>query len=111
MSSRNLRLSAAERQAAPKLAGILFAAAERLAKGEPVEDMLAEARQAIISAGYGEVEYLELRADDDLSPLENADRPERLLVAAWLGDVRLIDNVSVRPRQGVEVRFAPEADA
>lgn len=97
MSSRNLRLSADERQAAPKLAEILFAAAERLAAGESAEDMLAEAGQAILSAGYREVEYLELRTDDDLSPLENADRPARLLVAAWLGDVRLIDNVSVRP--------------
>ncbi|PJN95616.1 pantoate--beta-alanine ligase, partial [Amaricoccus sp. HAR-UPW-R2A-40] len=30
-------------------------------------------------------------------PLDAADRPARLLAAAWLGEVRLIDNVEVRP--------------
>jgi pantoate--beta-alanine ligase len=110
MSSRNLRLSSQQRQAAPKLAEILFEAAERLAAGAAADDVLPEARKAILSAGYAQVEYLELRADDDLSPLEAADRPARLLVAAWLGDVRLIDNVSVRPHKGA-ARFAPAAAA
>ncbi|RWD49586.1 MAG: pantoate--beta-alanine ligase [Mesorhizobium sp.] len=98
MSSRNLRLSSQQRQAAPKLAEILFETAERLATGLAAEDVLAEARQAILSAGYREVEYLELRAEDDLSLLEEAGRPARLLVAAWLGDIRLIDNVTIRPK-------------
>ncbi|RJT18647.1 pantoate--beta-alanine ligase, partial [Mesorhizobium waimense] len=99
MSSRNLRLSSVLRQAAPSLAEILFASAERLATGAKADDVLAEAHKAILAAGYKEVEYLELRADDDLSPLDAADRWARVLVAAWLGDVRLIDNVSVRPKQ------------
>ncbi|TIX97053.1 MAG: 4-phosphopantoate--beta-alanine ligase, partial [Mesorhizobium sp.] len=77
---------------------ILFETAERLATGLAAEDVLAEARQAILSAGYREVEYLELRAEDDLSLLEEAGRPARLLVAAWLGDIRLIDNVTIRPK-------------
>jgi pantoate--beta-alanine ligase len=95
MSSRNLRLSTEHRQAAPKLAKIVFEAAERLAAGVLAERVLVEASEAILAAGYAEVEYLELRADDDLAPLDGADRPARLLVAAWLGDVRLIDNVLV----------------
>ncbi|WP_157017171.1 pantoate--beta-alanine ligase [Mesorhizobium xinjiangense] len=111
MSSRNLRLSAAERQAAPKLAEILFATAERLTAGESTENVLAEARQAVVQAGYTKVEYLELRAEDDLSPLEAAERPARLLVAAWLGDVRLIDNASVQPRQSATETLAPATAA
>ncbi|BCH29768.1 pantothenate synthetase [Mesorhizobium sp. L-8-10] len=111
MSSRNLRLSSAQRQAAPKLAEILFATAEQLAAGAPAQDVFAEARQIILSAGYREVEYLELRADDDLSPLEAAECPARLLVAVWLGDVRLIDNVRVRPKQGTAEVVAPAAAA
>lgn len=107
MSSRNVRLSASERQAAPKLAEILVETADRLTAGAPADDVLAEARQAILSAGYRQVEYLELRADDDLSPLDAAERPARLLVAAWLGDVRLIDNVSVRPRRASSEGFSP----
>jgi pantoate--beta-alanine ligase len=107
MSSRNVRLSASERQAAPRLAAILIDAADRLTAGAPSDNLLKQARQAILSAGYREVEYLELRSDDDLSPLDAADRPARLLVAAWLGDVRLIDNVSVRPMNAASQGFSP----
>lgn len=107
MSSRNVRLSASERQAAPRLAAILIDAAGRLTAGAPADEVLAEARQSILAAGYREVEYLELRADDDLSPLDAAERPARLLAAAWLGDVRLIDNVSVRPMNAASEGFSP----
>jgi pantoate--beta-alanine ligase len=58
---------------------------------------LERAREAILTAGFREVEYLEMRAEADLSPLDVIDRPARLLVAAWLGDTRLIDNVEVPP--------------
>lgn len=107
LSSRNVRLSANDRQAAPRLAAILFEAADRLGAGASAGSVLAEARTAILVAGYGKVEYIELRADDDLAPLDTAERPARLLVAAWLGDVRLIDNVSVQPSQVAAAGFSP----
>ena len=97
LSSRNVRLSLAERLAAPKLASILHTAAGQIANGAPVSLTLDEARAAILSAGYREVEYLELRADADLRPLNALYCPARLLVAAWLGNTRLIDNVEVVP--------------
>ena len=97
LSSRNVRLSLAERLAAPKLASILHTAAGQIANRAPVSLTLAEARAAILSAGYREVEYLELRADADLRPLNALYCPARLLVAAWLGNTRLIDNVEVVP--------------
>lgn len=95
LSSRNVRLSPAERQIAPSLPTILFEAARRIADGAPVDPTLAGARSAILDAGYSQVEYLELRAEGDLAPLTAFDRPARLLVAAWLGDTRLIDNFEV----------------
>lgn len=98
LSSRNQRLSPEERAAAPRLAQAMRAAAERLEAGAPLEPTLAEARAAIVAGGYREVEYLELRAEEDLGPLATLDRPARLLAAAWLGDVRLIDNVEIRQR-------------
>jgi len=97
LSSRNARLSAEDRRIAPKLAEILLATARRLAAGAPIEGTLQEAQNAILTAGYQEVEYLELRAEEDLAPLSELNRPARLLVAAWLGGVRLIDNVPVAP--------------
>lgn len=96
MSSRNVRLSPQDRAVAPRLAGILIKTAEVLANGAVAAPLLAAATADILAAGYSEVEYLELRAEDGLSPLVRADRPARLLVAAWLGGVRLIDNVEVR---------------
>ncbi|MER9127583.1 pantoate--beta-alanine ligase [Mesorhizobium sp. M0959] len=96
LSSRNVRLSPSERQVAPRLAAILFEAAARLTGGAPVEAALDEARSAIAAAGYGRIEYLELRAEEDLAPMQALDRPGRLLAAAWLGDTRLIDNVESR---------------
>jgi pantoate--beta-alanine ligase len=95
LSSRNTRLSPAEREISSRLPQILFAAAERLAAGTSVETVLAEAKAALLKAGFRSVEYLELRAAADLAPIERPDRPARLLVAAWLGDTRLIDNVEV----------------
>ncbi|MDQ6436253.1 pantoate--beta-alanine ligase [Mesorhizobium sp. LHD-90] len=97
LSSRNVRLSPAERQAAPKLAAVLFETAARIAGGAPVDETLADARAAIVAAGYASVEYLELRAEEDLAPMQSFDRPARLLAAAWLGETRLIDNVKVLP--------------
>ncbi|RWI08707.1 pantoate--beta-alanine ligase [Mesorhizobium sp.] len=93
LSSRNARLSPTERAIAPKLASILVETAERLANGSPVTSTLAEARAAVLSAGYREVEYLELRGEADLQPIASIDRPARLIVAAWLGETRLIDNL------------------
>jgi pantoate--beta-alanine ligase len=95
LSSRNTRLSPAEREISSRLPQFLFAAAERLAAGTSVETVLAEAKAALLKAGFRGVEYLELRAAADLAPIERPDRPARLLVAAWLGDTRLIDNVEV----------------
>ncbi|MER8994596.1 pantoate--beta-alanine ligase [Mesorhizobium sp. M0678] len=95
LSSRNVRLSPAERAIAPKLPSVLLETAERLARGSPVLPTLAEAGAAILAAGYREVEYLELRNDADLRPMTSLDRPARLLVAAWLGGTRLIDNVRI----------------
>ncbi len=95
LSSRNVRLSAAARDVAPALARALRAAAARIAAGEPAPAPIAAAEAAILAAGFDRVEYLELRAEDGLAPLLLADRPARLLAAAWLDGVRLIDNVVV----------------
>lgn len=95
MSSRNLRLSPADRATAPALHRAMQAAARRMHDGIPVETALAEARAAITAAGFSSVEYLELREPHSLNPMTALDGPARLLVAAWLGGVRLIDNIAV----------------
>ncbi|MPL95502.1 pantothenate synthetase [Rhodobacter sp. 140A] len=95
MSSRNVRLSTAERAAAPGLHRILEAAAAALRAGALARETLLDAEAEILEAGFREVDYLDLRSVEGLRPLERATEPARLLVAAWIGDVRLIDNIAV----------------
>ncbi|WP_370303110.1 pantoate--beta-alanine ligase [Pseudooceanicola sp.] len=102
MSSRNLRLGAEARAAAPVIRDALTAAARRIETGGDVAGALEGARRALIAAGLAEIDYLDLRADPDLAPLASADRPARLFVAAWLDGVRLIDNLPVQPRQAAQ---------
>ncbi|MCB1371449.1 MAG: pantoate--beta-alanine ligase [Rhodobacteraceae bacterium] len=96
LSSRNARLAAAERAVAPALAAALRKAADAIAAGTPAEHAVATARAGILAAGFDAVEYLELRRDADLAPTARTDEPARLLAAAWLGGVRLIDNMPLR---------------
>ncbi|MFC2970368.1 pantoate--beta-alanine ligase [Acidimangrovimonas pyrenivorans] len=97
LSSRNRRLGDADRAIAPALHRAMAAAAEEIVGGRPVAEALDAALQAIVAAGYASVEYLELRSAEGLAPLERLDRPARLLAAAHLGEVRLIDNIAVLP--------------
>lgn len=97
MSSRNVRLSPDDRARAPALFAAMTTAAEAIRAGTAASAALDAARSAILAAGYDEVEYLELRAAEGLMPLDRLDRPARILAAAWLGGVRLIDNIAVDP--------------
>ncbi len=95
MSSRNMRLDARERAIAPALYAAMAAAASAIRAGVPVAEALATARAAVLAAGFSAVEYLELRGAEALEPLATLDRPARILAAAVLGQVRLIDNIAV----------------
>lgn len=97
LSSRNVRLSVEERRRAAALPRALLAAGRGLEAGDTPAEALAGAVAEILAAGFARVEYLELRSEDALAPLAVPDRPARLLVAAWMGQVRLIDNVPVAP--------------
>ena len=95
MSSRNLHLSDRSRTYAPELNAAMEEVAEGLRKGQAFDALKAAAIARIERAGFTEVEYLDLRAADTLEVLETPSRPARLLAAAWLAGVRLIDNIAV----------------
>ncbi len=95
MSSRNRRLTADDRRKAPQLYRILKETAHVIDDSRPIETAIAMAKDALAHAGFSNVEYVEFRAAEDLAPLNIYNRPARLLAAAWLGDVRLIDNIQV----------------
>ena len=95
MASRNLRLSAEARRIAPALHRAMAAAAVAIRRGVPADEALAAARAAVLAAGFSAVEYLELREAEGLGPAAGIDQPVRLLAAAVLDGVRLIDNIAV----------------
>ena len=95
MSSRNARLTPADRLAAPVLYAAMTAAARSIRAGTPVVAALDACRDRVLAAGFARVEYVDLRDAASLDPAVDLDRPLRLLAAAWLGEVRLIDNIPV----------------
>ncbi len=97
LSSRNAYLSEAERDVAGQLNVILKAAIAELNAGGRVDAAEARAVEALRAAGFGRIDYVEVRDAADLSRLGPGpvDRPARILAAALLGRTRLIDNMAV----------------
>jgi len=95
LSSRNLYLSPGERRVAPALYRVLAASAKRIKQGEPIEMVLEEGRDELAHFGFA-LDYLEARHALTLAPVASRKvGPIRLLVAAKLGNTRLIDNLGV----------------
>jgi pantoate--beta-alanine ligase len=95
MSSRNVYLSPADREAAPVLHRILQQAAVDLRAGWTTQAATERGSAAIRAAGF-DLDYLEARHATTLDPIMKlVDGPIRLLVAARIGATRLIDNIAV----------------
>lgn len=95
LSSRNARLSKAERALAPKLNQAMRMAAEAIKNGAKTSKACQTAIDELQTGSHFKVEYLEVRSADTLELVDVPSGPARLFAAAWLGDVRLIDNIAV----------------
>jgi pantoate--beta-alanine ligase len=91
MSSRNAYLSPVERSRALSISRALFAARDRAAAGERDAHVLVDGARATLDVDR--IDYLELCDAATLSTLVQIDRPAVLLVAAFVGRTRLIDNI------------------
>jgi len=95
MSSRNVYLSAEERQTATTLYRAMKESARRLKAGDELEAAMAAGREMIERAGFV-LDYFEARHAETLAPVASVkDGPVRILVAAKLGKTRLIDNIGI----------------
>ena len=113
LSSRNVRLSATERRAATALSQALAAGRAALATGAPSGAAVTRAMRAVIDAEP--LVHLDYAVVVDADTLEEVatpgDRDEaslRLLIAAQVGPVRLIDN-SAALAAADDVRAVPVA--
>ncbi|MCO4745451.1 MAG: pantoate--beta-alanine ligase [Proteobacteria bacterium] len=95
LSSRNKYLSTADRAKGLTLHRALFAMREAEAAGEKRARVLLAIGQASLDVDV--LDYLELVDAETLTAIEHVDRPARALVAAKVGNTRLIDNVAIGP--------------
>jgi pantoate--beta-alanine ligase len=92
MSSRNLRLSADERQQATALSRSLAAAQDLVAAGETDVPTILAAADAELEQQAVQAEYFQIVNPSTLEPINSISGPALALVAARVGQVRLIDS-------------------
>jgi pantoate--beta-alanine ligase len=95
MSSRNVRLTPEGRAKAHILYSAITTAAQDIRDGQSDRMAIREAAESMRRAGFDRVEYIELRDAATLMPSDDPASPRRMLAAAWLDGVRLIDNIPV----------------
>ncbi|EOU8256193.1 pantoate--beta-alanine ligase [Escherichia coli] len=95
LSSRNGYLSAEQRKIAPGLYKVLSSIADKLQAGErDLDEIIAIAGQELNEKGF-RADDIQIRDADTLLEVSETSKRAVILVAAWLGDARLIDNKMV----------------
>src|SRR5271155_3224899 len=101
MSSRNVYLTAQERSASTVLHRALTAAREKLAAGErDAAQLQSSIRRVLDAEPLMKIDYVEVVDADSFEPVVRVTRSSYILLAAYLGKTRLIDNMFVEVRDG-----------
>jgi pantoate--beta-alanine ligase len=95
LSSRNVYLDPKARSIAPAIYKVLNRYATAISRGDNIEKCLKLAKKDVQEAGFGKIDYLDLRNEQTLQRCTTKEEPGRLFAAIWLGSTRLIDNISV----------------
>ncbi len=95
MSSRNSRLSKEERALAPVISQTLKKAAE-LKNNKTVDEIKRFVHEQINNVSMINLEYFEIVDSKTLTPIKSWDQSDEIrgFIAAYLGNVRLIDNMA-----------------
>jgi pantoate--beta-alanine ligase len=101
LSSRNALLDPDARARARALFAALLTASDLAAAGERSAGALRDATRDAMAAYEVEPEYVALVDPDTFERLDALDRPALLVLAARVGGVRLIDNMTLEPAAGV----------
>ncbi len=95
MSSRNLNLDREARKIAPELFKAMKETAEAIRNSADIKKTCADAINGLQDQHGFKVEYFEVRNEYDLEFADMYEGQLRLFAAAWLGGVRLIDNLEI----------------
>lgn len=94
-SSRNGYLSAEEIKQASLLHRVLLDSKNKLENSADTLESVKQDAQAALEEGGFKIDYFNFADPDTLAPSQDGDRELVILVAAWLGQPRLIDNMTV----------------
>jgi pantoate--beta-alanine ligase len=98
LSSRNAYLSADERKSATALHRALIAAREEISSGTRDALQLQSTMSRVLSAEpLAAIDYSEVVDAETFEPITRISRPCYVLLAAFLGKTRLIDNLYIEP--------------
>ena len=92
LSSRNRFLTASQRETAPCLNAAMQRCVAAIRAGDAVETALYDARTQLAACGLA-LDYMALVAGASLQRLAKVEAGARLIAAARLGSVRLLDNI------------------
>jgi pantoate--beta-alanine ligase len=93
MSSRNAYLTPENRKVAAHLNKVLSSVVARAKAGGSIPQAEAEGQAALLASGFDRVDYVALRDAETLARLAEIEGATRVLAAARIGNVRLIDNM------------------
>ena len=97
MSSRNTRLNPGDRKTAATISAALRYIKENIKQGN-IKKIKDEAKEMLLDKGF-QTDYVEIANADTLELLEDWNGKQKIVTfaAAFLGDVRLIDNMVINP--------------
>jgi pantoate--beta-alanine ligase len=95
MSSRNTRLDPAQRANALAIYRALRGIQEGWSAGAPIAKLIATATTTLEAASF-RVDYVSIADAATLEPLSGHGKPAVALIAAFQGEVRLIDNLTLQ---------------
>lgn len=96
MSSRNLRLTAKQREIAAGIYREMKMIAQNI-RHTLSKSLEENAKKNLIASGFHSVDYVSICHSETLQPVDKYDekKPIRVLAAAYLGEIRLIDNMGI----------------
>mgnify|MGYP000883790434 CR=1 FL=1 len=100
MSSRNTRLSLEERKKAPIIYNSLINSKKLLLEGKNILEVEREVIDKLEKMDEFKVEYVQVVDGVSLKKITNINSSNYIVmcIAVWLGNVRLIDNIIIKPK-------------
>jgi len=95
LSSRNVYLSASERENSVSLYKVLNEISHTVLNGDPIKNSISKAKTKLLNSGFSKVDYLIVCNSENFLELNILSEQAYVVGAAWIGGTRLIDNIKI----------------